>query len=123
MQKRAQYEVDEQKQVLINELDDEVLFNERLKDFSPHELVELQVIFWNYVIDFSYLSGEKFDRHSLTSRMEPTSNYQYRVGCNERVDYCRGNICFNTHPVCAGNKLKAQIGVLRELLIELKRCQ
>jgi hypothetical protein len=123
MQKLVEYEVDERKQVLIDELDDKALFDERLEDFSPQELVELQVIFWNYVIDFSLLSGEKFDRHNLTGRMESTSNYQYRVGCNERIDYCRGNICFNTHPVCAGNKLKAQIGVLREILIELKRCQ
>ena len=123
MHKLARYEVDKRKQKLIDYLEDEELFNELLDTFKPRELVELQVIFWNYVIDYSYVTGKNFSRHNLTERMEPTSNYQYRVGYNERIDYCRGNICINTHPNCAGDKLKAQILVLREILLELKKQQ
>lgn len=123
MQKLAQYDIDERKQKLIDDLDDEDLFNEELETLTPKKLVELQVILWNYVIDYSYTAGQKLTRQNLTERMEPTSNYQYRVGCDERVDYCRANICFKTHPVCAGNKLKGQIGVLRDILLELKSHQ
>lgn len=123
MQKLAQYDVDERKQRLIDELDNQDLFHEGLEALIPRELVELQVILWNYVIDYSYEAGEKLTRQNLTVRMEPTSNYQYRVGCEERIDYCRANICFKTHPVCAGNKLKGQIGVLRDILLELKNHQ
>ncbi len=123
MHKLARYEVDKRKQKLMDYLDDQELFTQILETFRPRELVEIQVIFWNYVIDYSYVVGEKFSRYNLTIRMEPTSNYQYRVGCNERIDYCRGNICINTHPNCAGTKLKTQISVLREIILELKKLQ
>lgn len=123
MHKLARYEVDKRKQKLIDYLQDEELFFQLLETFKPRELVEVQVILWNYVIDYSYVVGRNFSRHNLTTRMEPTSNYQYRVGCHERIDYCRGNICINTHPNCAGNKLKSQIAVLREIILELKKKQ
>jgi hypothetical protein len=120
MHKLAHYEVDRRKQKLIDNLDDEELFFSLLDTFRPRELVEVQVILWNYVIDYSSVMGKNYNRRNLTSRMEPTANYQYRVGCSERIDYCRGNICLNTHPNCAGTKLKGQISVLRDILIELK---
>jgi hypothetical protein len=123
MHKLARYEVDKRKQKLIDNLEDDKLFEQILDTFKPRELVEIQVILWNYVIDYSYVVGKNFSRNNLTGRMEPTSNYQYRVGCNERIDYCRGNICINTHPNCAGDKLKAQIQVLRDIIIELKKMQ
>ncbi len=123
MHKLARYEVDKRKQKLIDYLDDAGKFNQVLDTFKPRELVEVQVILWNYVIDYSYVVGKNFSRHNLTNRMEPTSNYQYRVGCNERIDYCRGNICINTHPNCAGSKLKSQIVVLRDIIHELKQMQ
>ena len=123
MHKLARYEVDKRKQKLMDYLDDQELFTQILETFRPRELVEIQVIFWNYVIDYSYVVGKNFSRYNLTIRMEPTSNYQYRVGCNERIDYCRGNICINTHPNCAGTKLKTQISVLREIILELKKLQ
>lgn len=123
MHKLARYEVDKRKQKLIDHLEDDKLFEQILDTFKPRELVEIQVILWNYVIDYSYVVGKNFSRSNLTGCMEPTSNYQYRVGCSERIDYCRGNICINTHPNCAGDKLKAQIQVLRDIIIELKKMQ
>jgi hypothetical protein len=120
MQKLAHYEVDKRKQKLMDRLEDDELFLTLLDTFKPRELVEIQVIFWNYVIDYSNQVGKNYTRHNLTGRMEATANYQYRVGCHERIDYCRGNICINTHPNCAGEKLKAQITVLREILLELR---
>ncbi|RJP75412.1 MAG: hypothetical protein C4524_11885 [Candidatus Zixiibacteriota bacterium] len=123
MHKMAHYEVDRRKQMLIDRLGDEELFFGTLDTFRPRELVEVQVILWNYVIDYSSSVGKNYNRRNLTSRMEPTANYQYRVGCHERIDYCRGNICLNTHPNCAGNKLKGQIAVLREILMELRQQQ
>lgn len=123
MHKLARYEIDKRKQKLMDYLDDDELFTELLETFKPRELVEIQVIMWNYVIDYSYETGKNFSRHDLTERMEPTANYQYRVGCHERVDYCRGNICINTHPNCAGDKLKSQIIVLRNVHLELKKTQ
>lgn len=121
MHKLARYEVDKRKQKLIDYLQDEELFFELLDALKPRELVEVQVILWNYVIDYSFAIGKNFSRHNLTDRMESTANYQYRVGCSERIDYCRGNICINTHPNCAGSKLKSQIKVLREIILELKK--
>ena len=88
MHKLARYEVDKRKQKLIDHLEDDKLFEQILDTFKPRELVEIQVILWNYVIDYSYVVGKNFSRSNLTGRMEPTSNYQYRVGCNERIDYC-----------------------------------
>jgi hypothetical protein len=123
MHKLARYEVDNRKQRLIDNLQHEETFLAILDSFTPKELVEVQVIFWNYVIDYSYVVGKNFSRHNITNRMELTTNYQYRVGCIQRVDYCRGNICISTHPTCAGNKLKSQVLVLRDILIELKQLQ
>lgn len=123
MHKLANYEVDKRKQKLLDRLEDQELFISLLETFKPRELVEVQVIFWNYVIDYSNLVGQHYTRHNLTGRMEPTANYQYRIGCQERIDYCRGNICINTHPNCASAKLKNQISVLRDIILELKRLQ
>mgnify|MGYP005835034291 CR=1 FL=1 len=123
MHKMAHYEVDKRKQKLMDHIEDEELFLELLQTFKPRELVEVQVIFWNYVIDYASTVGKNFNRRTLTSRMEPTANYQYRVGCHERIDYCRGNICLNTHPNCASEKLRGQIAVLRQMLLELKGMQ
>jgi len=123
MHKMASYEVDKLKQKLIDYLEDEEVFFALLDTFRPRELVEVQVILWNYVMDFSSVVGKNFTRSNLAGRMEPTSNYQYRVGCQERIDYCRGNICLNTHPNCAGDKLKNQIKVLRQIILELKQMQ
>ena len=123
MQKLAHYQVDQRKQKLIDYIDDKEVFFELLDTFRPRELVEIQVILWNYVIDYSFVVGKNYTRHNLTDRMESTANYQYRVGCFERIDYCRGNICINTHPNCASNKLKSQIAVLRDIILELKTMQ
>ncbi|MFH1861410.1 MAG: hypothetical protein ABH878_01240 [bacterium] len=104
---------------LLSKLDDEELFVKQLETLEPRELAELQIVLWNHVIDYSHNGGRKLSRADITGRMEPTSNFQYRMGCAERVDYCRANVCMYTHPNCAGTKFKSQITVLRKILMEL----
>ncbi|USN45903.1 MAG: hypothetical protein H6502_02100 [Candidatus Woesearchaeota archaeon] len=51
-------------------------------------------------------------------------NYQFTVGCNERVDYCRANICMYTNPLCSTRKLgKVSLAILSQIndMYERKR--
>ncbi|MDP2359708.1 MAG: hypothetical protein Q8O14_03000 [bacterium] len=94
-------------------------FTAELKKLKPREVLEAQVFLWDFLHRLSKERGITFQRDEVTARMLPTSTYQYNVGCNERLDYCRANICVYTNPVCASNKLRGQLEAIRHLLSKL----
>lgn len=106
---------------LISNIDDEGKFTSIVDGVTPIELVFIQNFLWDYAIKFSKEIGNPLSREQITAGMESTSNYQLRVGCDEPVDYCRANFCVMSNPNCAGDKLKASIKVLREVISELRK--
>lgn len=103
---------------LIESCHDPEDFARVLKGLKPREVLEAQVFIWDFLFRLSKDRDLDLSREAITKRMMPTSTYQYNVGCNERLDYCRANICIYTNPVCASNKLRGQLEALRSLLSE-----
>jgi hypothetical protein len=104
---------------LIECCHDGALFSAELKKLKPREVLEAQVFLWDFLHRLSVERNMPISRDDITARMLPTSTYQYSVGCNERLDYCRANICIYTNPVCASNKLRGQMEAIRHLLSKL----
>lgn len=98
---------------------DAAKFRAVLYELKPREVLEAQVFLWDFLHRLAEERGTALPRREITARMTPTSTYQYSVGCNERLDYCRANICVYTNPVCASNKLRGQMEALRSILSEL----
>lgn len=105
---------------LLNVVENPEKFELVLSGVSPYDLVIAQDSLWNHAMSVSREKGAELQRNDITSRVEETVHYQYRIGCDEPSDYCRANICVNTNPNCAGDKLKGVIRVLREVITELK---
>ncbi len=108
-------------QDLLDKVDQRDDFFKLLNSYNPFNLVIVQDCLWNYVMGFGREKGIELKRDDITSRMESTAHYMYRVGCDEPIEYCRANICVNTNPNCAADKLRDSIRVLYEVLIELKK--
>ncbi len=87
-----------------------------LQNANPYQLSDIQEFLWEALL---YVGrdeqGEKLKRDDITGRMVPTVDYWRSQLCGEPLDTCRGRSCFVSHPVCAGNKLKGQIDVIRQM--------
>ncbi len=105
---------------LIQKVENEKSFEQLLYSLNPYDLVVAQDCLWNRTMEFSREKGKPLTREQITDRMERTSGYMRRVGCDEPVDYCRANICVNSNPNCAADKLRGSISALRRILKELK---
>ena len=105
---------------LLNVIEDKEKFDLVLSGISPYDLVIAQDCLWNHAMVLSREKGSELKRETITSKIEDTVRYQRRVGCDEPSDYCRANICVNTNPNCAGDKLKGVIWILQEVISELK---
>ena len=105
---------------LLQVIDDQEQFTEKVNSVNPFDLVVTQDSLWNHAMRLSREKGIQLTRNDITFRMEDTASYQYRVGCDEPIDYCRANICVNTNPNCAGDKLKNSIEILKQVIVEIK---
>lgn len=98
---------------------DRAAFKEALDALKPMEVLEVQTFFWDFCARLAEQRGLTLPRNRITRDMMPTASYQHSVGCNERMDYCRANICVFTNPNCASKKLRGIIENLRQVIVEL----
>lgn len=91
-------------------------FDRMIAKASPYELSDIQEFLWEAIL---YVgkdeSGQPLSRDAIIARMTSTVDYWRSQLCGEPLDTCRGRSCFVSHPVCAGNKLKGQIEVIRQM--------
>jgi len=43
-----------------------------------------------------------------------------RMGCQERRDYCIASKCIVSNPSCAANRLRAELEIMRQILMEFR---
>ncbi|MCA9782421.1 MAG: hypothetical protein KDC10_02790 [Calditrichaeota bacterium] len=98
---------------------DKAEFRKALDGLKPMEVLEVQTFFWDFCLRLAEQKGATLPRARITRDMMPTGSYQHSVGCNERMDYCRANICVFTNPNCASTKLRGIIENLRQVIVEL----
>jgi hypothetical protein len=101
---------------LIKAVFDKNEFDQIMTSANPYQLSDIQEFLWEALL---YVGrdekGEKLTRDAVTSRMLSTVDYWRSQLCGEPLDTCRGRSCFVSHPVCAGNKLRGQIEVIRQM--------
>jgi len=104
---------------LIECCHDMAQFDAEIRKLKPREVLEAFNFLWDFLMKLGSELGTPVHRDEVTAKMVPTSTYQYNVGCNERLDYCRANICIYTNPVCASNKLRGNLEAIRAMLSKL----
>lgn len=96
----------------------QAIYNQRLlfnvlESLKPRQLIEAQKLVWREVIEKSEdVLGQRLERQMITSKMMPSSTYQYMVGCDYPDEWCRAYVCINSDPGCASRKIKEQIAVM-----------
>lgn len=97
-------------------------FDAKLQHLGPYQLVPLQRFLWDKIFEISSsLLGRRIESYFITDRMEPPANYMQRVGCQEREDYCIANVCFASNPLCAANKIRGELDVMRQIIMEFRQ--
>ncbi len=92
-----------------------------LKHLKPQQLVTLQKFLWDRIFEISAnMLGRRIESYYITDRMEPPVNYMRRVGCQEREDYCIANICFGSNPMCAADKIRGELEIMRQIIAEFR---
>ncbi len=111
----------EAQEVLHLNLLDAKSFQESIQHLTPYQLVELQRFLWDRIFEISAnFMGRRIESYYITDRMEPPANYMRRVGCQEREDYCIANECFSSNPMCAAEKIRGELEVMRQIIAEFR---
>lgn len=90
-----------------------------LDELNAEQLVEAHAFAWDKLVEFHYLTQRReFVREEVTKKMMPSAAYQRQQGCDLRLDYCKGVECIRSNPICAGNKVKNNIEVMANTIID-----
>jgi hypothetical protein len=107
---------------LIKTVYNKETFDQIIAKANPYELSDIQEFLWDAAL---YVGrdeqGQPLSREAIIKRMMPTTDYWRSQLCGEPLDTCRGRSCFVSHPICAGNKLKGQIEVIRQFFDRRKQ--
>ncbi len=107
---------------LIKNVYQKETFDQIIAKANPYELSDIQEFLWDAAL---YIGrdeqGQPLSREAIIKRMMPTTDYWRSQLCGEPLDTCRGRSCFVSHPICAGNKLKGQIEVIRQFFDRRKQ--
>ncbi len=108
-------------EVLQLNLTDQLSFSETIEHLSPHQLVALHSFLWDRIFEVSAeFLGRRIEPFFITDRMEPATEYMRRMGCQERRDYCIARVCIVSNPLCASNRLRAELEIMRQILQEFR---
>jgi len=81
------------------------------------EIVEFQKYVWDLSVEFGIkVKGKKFTRKEITRNIPPTADFQKRMGCPEKVYYCKGTHCIMINPDCATKKIKEHVDIMAEVI-------
>lgn len=106
-------------QISLNLLDDEQ-YEKTIKFLSPYQITALQREIWDQTFFIHYKLLEKeLRKEDLTRNMMSTADYMHKMGCNYDLAFCQAKLCMQTSPVCASQKIKEQIDVIRDVLKDI----
>jgi len=108
-------------EILNLNLNHDADFADQIEHLGPHQLVALHGFVWDHIFEISAeLLGRRIESVYITDRMEPASNFMRRMGCQERRDYCIASKCIVSNPSCAANRLRAELEIMRQILMEFR---
>lgn len=90
-----------------------------LDSYDTKQLVEAHQFLWDKMVEIHYMTQDReFVREEVTRKMTPSAVYQRQQGCDLRIDYCKGVECIWSNPICAGNKVKNNMEVMAQTIVE-----
>jgi FixJ family two-component response regulator len=108
-------------EVLYLNIQDQKAFSAGVNKLGPHNLAAIHGYVWDKVFETSAeLLDRRIEPFFITDRLEPAPNYMRRMGCMERMDYCKAGVCIQSNPLCASNRLRAELEVMRGVLVEFR---
>jgi len=90
-----------------------------LDKLKIEELLELRRFLWEKTVEFGIKAkGTNFSKSDVTKRMISVSAYQQMKNCKEPISVCKDTACIRTHPLCATEKIKGQMQVMKDAIGE-----
>ena len=88
-----------------------------IENLSIPEIIEFQKYIWDLTVEFGIkVKGKKFTRKEITRHVPSTAEFQKRMGCPEKVYYCKGTHCITINPDCATKKIKEHVDIMAEVI-------
>ncbi|RMF61590.1 MAG: hypothetical protein D6743_13315 [Calditrichaeota bacterium] len=93
-----------------------------LDRLTTRQLVEAHGFLWDKLVEIHYLTQKgDFVRENVTDGMVSSAKYQREQGCDLPLDYCKGVECIWSNPLCAGNKVKNNMEVMAQKIVDYLR--
>jgi hypothetical protein len=99
---------------LLTACRDRESFWQLLSGLDPKTRVTVHDQLWDLVMGTARSRNQTLTRDDITARMQPSAEYQRRMGCTEPTYVCRRKTCINSNPSCVSQKISEHIEVLRQ---------
>jgi hypothetical protein len=101
---------------LVTVCKDREAFWQLIGDLDPRTRVAVHDQLWDALMDTATRGGKQLSREDVTAKMQPSAEYQRRMGCTEPLYVCRRVPCINSNPSCVSQKISEHIEVIRQQL-------
>jgi hypothetical protein len=91
-------------------------FWQLLSGMDPWVRVIVHDQLWDLMMETAHTRNQSLTRDDITARMQPSAEYQRRMGCTEPTYVCRRKTCINSNPSCVSQKISEHIEVIRQHL-------
>ena len=95
-------------------------FWQMMSGLDPKKRVTVHDQMWDLLLETSRFRNQPLSREDITARMQPSVEYQRRMGCTEPAYVCRRKTCINSNPSCVSQKISEHIEVIRQQLAILQ---
>ena len=96
---------------------DREAFWQLISELDPKARVTVHDQLWETVIEMSQSRNRPLTREDITSSIQPSVDYQRRMGCTEPTYVCRRKTCINSNPSCVSQKVSEHIEVIRQHIV------
>jgi sensor histidine kinase regulating citrate/malate metabolism len=101
---------------LVAACHDREAFWQLISGLDPKARVTIHDHLWETLIETSQSRNRPLTRDDITLSIQPSVDYQRRMGCTEPVYVCRRKTCINSNPICVSQKVSEHIEVIRQHL-------
>ncbi|MCI0512123.1 hypothetical protein L0128_02820 [candidate division KSB1 bacterium] len=96
--------------------------NPIIDNLTIPEIIDFQKYVWDLTVEFGLkIRGKNFSRNDVTRNMTATAIFQIKMGCTEKIYYCKATHCIKSNPQCAIRKIKEQVEIMAEVIRDFIR--
>ncbi|KPL07567.1 hypothetical protein AMJ86_04060 [bacterium SM23_57] len=101
---------------LVSICKDREAFWKLMGDSDPKKRINIHDQLWDTLMNVAREKKQSLTREHVTEKMQPSTDYQRRMGCTEPVYVCRRKTCVNSNPSCVAQKISEHLEVIRQQL-------